>query len=116
MRSSTMSTRAGSCSAPTRTDGWSGSERSFRTSAVQSRQLAFLHVSEAFRAAGIGSRLCDDLELVARRAGDCEIVVSATPSHNTVRFYSRRSYKLMAEPLQELSELEPEDVHMKKML
>ena len=33
-------------------------------------QLAFLHVSEAFRAAGIGSRLCDDLELMARDAGD----------------------------------------------
>ena len=30
-------------------------------------QLAFLHVSEAFRASGIGSRLCDDLELMARR-------------------------------------------------
>jgi GNAT superfamily N-acetyltransferase len=79
-------------------------------------QLAFLHVSEAFRAAGIGSRLCDDLELMARRAGDCEIVVSATPSENTVRFYSRRSYELMAEPLPELWEFEPEDVHMKKML
>jgi GNAT superfamily N-acetyltransferase len=79
-------------------------------------QLAFLHVSEAFRASGIGSRLCDDLELLARRAGDREIVVSATPSQNTVRFYSRRSYELTAEPLPELWELEPEDVHMKKML
>jgi len=43
-------------------------------------QLAFLHVSQEFRAAGVGSRLAADLELVARRAGDREIVVSATPS------------------------------------
>ena len=79
-------------------------------------QLAFLHVSEAFRAAGIGSRLCDDLELIARGAGDAEMVVSATPSENTVRFYSGRGYGLMAEPLPELFELEPEDVHMRKVL
>ena len=59
-------------------------------------QLAFLHVSEEFRAAGIGSRLCDDLELIARGAGDSEMVVSATPSENTVRFYLGRGYELMA--------------------
>jgi GNAT superfamily N-acetyltransferase len=75
-----------------------------------------LHVSEAFRAAGIGSRLCDDLELMVRGAGDSEMVVSATPSENTVRFYLGRGYELMAEPLPELFELEPEDVHMKKRL
>jgi len=79
-------------------------------------QLAFLHVSAASRAAGIGSRLCDDLEVMARRAGDSEMVVSATPSENTVRFYLGRGYELMVEPLPELFELEPEDVHMKKML
>ncbi len=79
-------------------------------------QLAFLHVSEASRAAGIGSRLCDDLELMVRGAGDSEMVVSATPSENTVRFYLGRGYELMAEPLPELFELEPEDVHMRKRL
>jgi GNAT superfamily N-acetyltransferase len=79
-------------------------------------QLAFLHVSAAARAAGIGSRLCDELELLARNAGDSEVVVSATPSENTVRFYMGRGYDLMAEPLPELFELEPEDVHMNKRL
>jgi ribosomal protein S18 acetylase RimI-like enzyme len=77
-------------------------------------QLAFLHVSNGFRAAGTGSRLCDELELVAREAGDTEIVVSATPSENTVHFYLGRGYELMAEPLPELFDLEPEDVHMMK--
>jgi GNAT superfamily N-acetyltransferase len=79
-------------------------------------QLAFLHVSEAFRAKGIGRRLSDELDLIARDAGDTEIVVSATPSENTVRFYLSRGYELMAQALPELYELEPEDVHMSKAL
>ena len=79
-------------------------------------QLAFLHVSEAFRATGIGSRLSDELDLIARDAGDTEIVVSATPSENTVRFYLSRGYALMAQPLPDLYEREPEDVHMRKAL
>jgi GNAT superfamily N-acetyltransferase len=79
-------------------------------------QLAFLHVSEAFRARGIGRRLSDELDLIARGAGDTEIVVSATPSENTVRFYMGRGYEPMAQPLPELYEAEPEDVHMQKTL
>jgi GNAT superfamily N-acetyltransferase len=79
-------------------------------------QLAFLHVSEAFRATGIGRRLSEELDLIARDAGDSEIVVSATPSGNTVRFYLGRGYELMDPALPELYELEPEDVHMRKAL
>ena len=44
------------------------------------------------------------------------MVVSATTSENTVRFYLSRGYELMAEPLPELFELEPEGAHMKKRL
>ncbi|HEX4982353.1 MAG TPA: GNAT family N-acetyltransferase [Ilumatobacteraceae bacterium] len=79
-------------------------------------QLAYLHVSQDFRSAGIGSRLSVDLELIARRAGDTEIVVTATPSENTVRFYLGRGYRPMAQPLPELLELEPEDIHMGKVI
>ena len=50
-------------------------------------QLAFLHVTQTFRGAGIGNRLSSDLEQVARGAGDSAMVVSATPSAHTVRFY-----------------------------
>ncbi len=78
--------------------------------------LAFLHVSRDLRATGVGSRLTADLELVARHAGDTEIVVSATPSENTVRFYLGRGYRPMAQPLPELLEREPEDVHMAKQI
>lgn len=79
-------------------------------------QLAYLHVSAPFRAMGIGSRLSERLEHIARAAGDSEMVVSATPSQNTVQFYLGRGFLPMAEPLAELFELEPEDVHLSKAL
>jgi GNAT superfamily N-acetyltransferase len=79
-------------------------------------QLPFLYISDGFRAKGVGRRLSDELERIAREAGAMEIVVSATPSENTVRFYLGRGYELMAEPLPELFEVEPEDVHMRKVL
>ncbi|HLE99928.1 MAG TPA: GNAT family N-acetyltransferase [Gaiellaceae bacterium] len=79
-------------------------------------QLAYLHVSNGYRGRPIGSRLSDELERIAREAGDATMVVSATPSLNTVRFYERRGYRPMAEPLPELLALEPEDVHMEKPL
>jgi hypothetical protein len=56
------------------------------------------------------------MERIARDAVDSAMVVSATPSANTVRFYRGRGFELMAHPLPELFELEPEDVHMKKLL
>jgi GNAT superfamily N-acetyltransferase len=79
-------------------------------------QLAYLHVSHDVRSAGIGSRLCDDLEWIAHGAGDTEIVVTVTPSENTVRFYLGRGYRPMAQPLPELLTLEPEDIHMNKAI
>jgi GNAT superfamily N-acetyltransferase len=79
-------------------------------------QLAYLYVSSAMRGRGIGVKLNDELERIARQSGDVTIVVSATPSANTVRFYLGRGYEPMEEPLAELFELEPEDVHMGKSL
>ena len=79
-------------------------------------QLAYLHVSAPSRATGVGSRLSEQLEQIARTAGDSEMVVSATPSENTVRFYIGRGFQPTAEPLAELFEREPEDVHMRKVL
>ena len=79
-------------------------------------QLAYLHVSDGHRGRGIGRRLHEDLERIAREAGAAELVVSATPSENTVRFYLGRGFEPDAEPLAELFEREPEDVHMRKRL
>ena len=79
-------------------------------------QLAFLYVSAGYRGRGLGGRLSDELERIARDAGDRSLVVSATPSLNTVRFYRQRGFEPMDEPLPELYELEPEDVHLEKSL
>ena len=79
-------------------------------------ELTFLHVSAPFRAAGVGSRLSEGLDVIARRVGDSQMVVSATPSQNTVRFYLARGFRVMADPLPELLALEPDDVHMGKVL
>jgi GNAT superfamily N-acetyltransferase len=78
--------------------------------------FAFLYVSNGHRAQGIGGHLSEELERLAREAGDAAMVVSATPSLNTVRFYLHRGFEPMAEPLPELYTLEPEDVHLHKRL
>jgi len=79
-------------------------------------QLAYLHVSDGFRGRGVGGRLDAELERIARELGDTTMVVSATPSANTVGFYRGCGFDPTATPLPELLELEPEDVHMEKPL
>ena len=82
----------------------------------QIAQLAFLYVTAGSRGRGIGERLTGRLEELARAAGDTRMVVSATPSQNTVDFYAGRGYEPTADALAELVELEPEDIHMQKAL
>jgi GNAT superfamily N-acetyltransferase len=79
-------------------------------------QLAFLHVSAPWRGTGVGASLSAQLDELARAAGASEMVVSATPSRNTVSFYLGRGFVPMSDPLEELADLEPDDVHMHKAL
>lgn len=79
-------------------------------------QLAYLHVSNGYRGRGVGRRLADEMDRLARAVGDTEMVVSATPSLNTVRFYMSLGFAPTAEPLPELYELEPEDIHLHRRL
>jgi len=79
-------------------------------------QLAYLHVSQAYRGRGVGRNLSAELEALARAEGHTSMVVSATPSRNTVHFYLGRGFAPMTEPLPELHALEPEDVHLFKRL
>lgn len=79
-------------------------------------QLAHLHVSGHYRGRGVGRRLVEEMESAARRLGDWEIVVSSSPSANTVRFYVGCGFAPMAAPLPELFELEPNDAHLSKPL
>ena len=53
---------------------------------------------------------------IARDLGSTEMVVSATPSVNTVRFYLARGFQPTGLPLDELLQLEPADIHMRKVL
>jgi hypothetical protein len=46
--------------------------------------------------------LSEELQRLAREGGDTTMVVSATPSLNTVRFYLHRGFEPTAEPLPEL--------------
>ena len=79
-------------------------------------QLTFLYVTAERRGSGIGVALLEALEHVARAAGDGRSSSRPTPSLNTVRFYERRGFRPMPEPLPELFALEPEDMHMEKRL
>jgi GNAT superfamily N-acetyltransferase len=79
-------------------------------------QLVALYVSNTYRGHGVGGRLTAELEEIALGAGDAEMVVSATPSANTVHFYLGRGFEPTGDPLPELHELEPGDIHMGKAL
>lgn len=56
-------------------------------------QLAYMHVSDGHRGRGIGAHLAAELERIARDAGNTRMVVSATPSENSVRFYRGRGFE-----------------------
>ncbi|WP_031760861.1 GNAT family N-acetyltransferase, partial [Pseudomonas aeruginosa] len=75
-------------------------------------QLKFLHLSHAYRRRGLGAHLFHLAATQARHLGASGLYVSATPSQNTVDFYTRLGCRLCMEPDEELYRLEPEDVHL----
>jgi ribosomal protein S18 acetylase RimI-like enzyme len=75
-------------------------------------QLAYLHVSQAYRRRGVASRLAQEMIGYARQGGADRVYVSATPSGSAVGFYTSQGFHLCSDPLPELFELEPEDIHM----
>jgi ribosomal protein S18 acetylase RimI-like enzyme len=79
-------------------------------------QLAFLHVSKAYRRQGIGSRILQEFARQAKAAGNEQLYVSATPSGSAVGFYLSHGFAPVDEPIPELFELEPEDIHMIKTI
>jgi len=74
-------------------------------------QLKFLHVSNAYRNKGLGKQLFELARVTAHERGAKGMVISATPSENTVNFYLRRGCRVAQEPDPHLFELEPEDIH-----
>lgn len=79
-------------------------------------QLAYLHVSNGFRRQGIGTSLVQAMIEVALQLGASSMYVSATPSGSAIGFYSSCGFVPVAQPVPELYELEPEDIHMIKDL
>jgi GNAT superfamily N-acetyltransferase len=75
-------------------------------------QLEALFVDRAHRRQGIASRLIDGIEAAAREGGAHHLYVSATPSESAVGCYLSHGFVPTDEPVPELLELEPEDVHM----
>jgi ribosomal protein S18 acetylase RimI-like enzyme len=75
-------------------------------------QLAYLHVSRAYRRRGIGAAITHQLLMQASALGSKRVYVSAVPSESAVGFYKSFGFELIAEPLPELYELEPDDIHM----
>ena len=75
-------------------------------------QLLYLMVSNGYRRQGIASRLVARLFDIARERGARRMYVSATPSESAVGFYLRKGFRPTEEPLPELLEEEPEDIHM----
>jgi len=75
-------------------------------------QLKFLHVSHSYRNRGLGAKLFKLATVTARERGARRLYISATPSENTVNFYTRLGCRVTGEPDRELFELEPEDIHL----
>jgi ribosomal protein S18 acetylase RimI-like enzyme len=79
-------------------------------------QLDALFVSREYRRQGIAEALLAEVIRLARLDGARLLYVSATPSQSAVGFYRSQGFEPAPEPLTELYALEPEDIHMIKLL
>jgi GNAT superfamily N-acetyltransferase len=79
-------------------------------------QLGELYVSKDYRGQGIGALLLEKVVELARADGAENLYVSSTPTTATVDFYMRNGFDSTEEINQYLYELEPEDIHMVKVL
>ncbi|MCP4002583.1 MAG: GNAT family N-acetyltransferase [bacterium] len=75
-------------------------------------QLALLFISKAYRRRGVGQQLFQLLTEYARNDGVESLYVTATPTRGTVDFYQSLGFCLTDQPLPEMLEMEPEDIHM----
>ena len=79
-------------------------------------QLCSCFVSRKYRNQGIAAKLADMLKTRARELGGKKMYVSATPSKNTVHFYMSVGFRVANEPIKELFDEQPEDIHMELTL
>ncbi|MFH1314225.1 MAG: GNAT family N-acetyltransferase [Candidatus Eisenbacteria bacterium] len=79
-------------------------------------QLAALYVDRLYRRRGVASMLVAEAERLAREAGAEKLYVSAIASESAVGFYLERGFKPTEDANEELFTLEPDDIHMIKLL
>lgn len=79
-------------------------------------QLAALFVSKNYRRQGIAEQLVSEVVRLAQADGARALYVSATPSDSAVGFYLSQGFQPTDEAHPDLLALEPEDIHMIKLL
>jgi GNAT superfamily N-acetyltransferase len=87
-----------------------------RASPETPANLAVLHVTRPWRRHGVGSALTNEVVRLARAEGVQRLYVSATPTRGTVDFYMRQGFLPLATPDERLLALEPDDIHMERVL
>ena len=75
-------------------------------------QFSLLHVSSTYRRQGIGRRLAETLFAHAKGEPITGLYLTATPTRGTVAFYGSLGFRPTDNPLPELLEMEPDDIHM----
>ena len=78
--------------------------------ALDGDRLLYLYVGCPYRGGGLGSRL---FEAVVEHAPAEQVVISATPTENTVDFYLARGCVLDASPDPAALAAEPDDIHLR---
>ncbi len=79
-------------------------------------QVVFLHVDNYYRNKGLGNKLIEVVKNKAKKMGAKKLYISATPSKHTIDFYMKLGFRLTKEINPELSQLEPEDIHLEMII
>jgi GNAT superfamily N-acetyltransferase len=87
-----------------------------RASPETPANLAVLHVTKPWRHHGIGRALTNEIVRLARVEGTETLYVSATPTRQTVDFYLNQGFMPLRSPHRRLFALEPDDIHMERVL
>src|SRR5215472_10679337 len=78
--------------------------------------LVALFVSKDYRRQGIASQLMQEIMRLAKTHGASQIYVSATPSESAIGFYLSQRFVLAQQVHKDLYVLEPEDLHLIRLL
>lgn len=88
----------------------------FRGKNKDQLQIDLMYVSRDYRRQGIGKIILNELCNEAVQRGAKYLYISSTETESAVNFYKSCGSELTDEVDQELFELEPKDIHMKKKL